>query len=493
MFSGASLMNVHKLPVRRLGILVLLALLLPASTQIATGQQGMTATLIPMQGLVQYRAVSAPENAWQTLPGPQIVGEGDWVRTDSLGEAQVAFFTGDLTTILANTQVQIGKLQGTDSSPVVSINQSVGDMQHQIGRVLDANSSYEVNTPSAVITVRGTNFWSSSTWLSETTVNTAEGITEIEGVSPDGVLSPPTFIAANQSLYVRPDGQPGQPGTFSQPPAPPSAPLAPATCGNGTCDAGENATNCALDCQTFPNCGNGICELDAGEGPVTCPADCVPAFRQISQQPTGPTTVTNPTAVPTSQPCTISTTRGDVEVRVGPGLNRGVRDYLVTNTPIPVIGQDTDSAGNLWWKIQPPGFNPAEADRYWVLSDNKITETGDCSAVPGAAPSQFIAPRPTAAPTSPPNATPIPGATLPAYSISFYADQYSIMLGECTTVHWSVDGINQVYYQGKGVVGHSSSMECPRMTTTYELRVLLLDSTTTYRYVTITVDQGYIG
>jgi hypothetical protein len=484
-------MNVYKPPVLRLGILVLLALLIPASTQIAIGQQSMTATLTPIQGLVQYRAATAPDNAWQTLPGPQIVGEGDWVRTDNLGEAQVAFFTGDLTTVLANTQVQIGKLQGTDASPVVSLNQQVGDMRHQIGRVLDANSSYEVNTPSAVITVRGTDFWSSGTWLSETTVNTAEGITEIQGVSPDGVIGPSTFIAANQSLYVRPDGQPGQPGAFSQPLAPPSAPLAPATCGNGTCDAGETASSCAVDCQTFPSCGNGICEMDALEGPATCPADCVPAMRLTSTQPTGPSTVTNPTAPPPSEPCTISTTRGDVEVRVGPGFNRGVRDYLVTNTPIPVIGQDTDSAGNVWFKIQPPGYNPAEADRYWVLSDNKITESGDCNAVPSAAPSQFIAPRPPAAPTSPPEATPVPGAPPSSYSISFYADKYTINYGECATIYWSVDGINQVYYQGKGVVGHSSSMECPSQTTTYELRVLLLDGTTTYRYVTITVQSPY--
>jgi hypothetical protein len=493
-------MNLHIPRARPLVILLLLTLLIPASTQIASGQQGMTATLIPTQGLVQYRAATAPENAWQTLPGPQIVGEGDWVRTDNLGEAQVAFFTGDLTTILANTQVQIGKLQGTDQSPVVSLDQSVGDMRHQIGRVLDANSSYEVNTPSAVITVRGTDFWSSSTWLSETSVNTAEGITEIQGVNPDGVVGPSTFIAANQSLYVRPDGQAGQPGAFTQPLAPPPAPLAPATCGNGVCDPGEDQTSCALDCQSFPNCGNGICEVDALEGPVTCPADCVPAMRLVANPPsTGSTTGTNPTAVPPSEPCTISTTRGDVEVRVGPGLNRGVRDYLVTNTAIPVIGQDTDSSGNVWWKIQPPGYNPAEADRYWVLSDSKITQAGNCDAVPGAAPSQFIAPRPTAAPTTVPSATTVPGATLapnptpPTYSISFYADQYSIPDGKCATVSWSVDGINQVYYQGKGVIGQGSSTECPHLTTTYELRVLLLDGTTTYRYVTITVDQGYIG
>ncbi len=476
-------MNVHKLPARRLVILVLLALLIPASTQIATGQQDATATLIPLQGLVQYHASTAPADAWQTLPGPQIVGEGDSVRTDNLGEAQVAFFTGELTTILPNTQVQISALQGTDTSPVVTLDQSVGDMRHQIGRVLDANSSYEVNTPSAVITVRGTDFWSSGTWLSETSVNTAEGITEIKGVNMDGIIGPSTFIAANQSLYVRPDGQPGLPGLFTQPPEPPSAPLAPATCGNGTCDPGEEQV-CAVDCQSFPTCGNGVCELDALEGPVTCAADCVPALRLNNQEITGPITGINPTVPP---PCTIRTTRGDVEIRVGPGFNRGVRDYLQANVDVPVVGKSTDSDSNLWWKIQPPGYLPAEADRYWVLSDDKLTESGDCNAVQDAAASPFVAPHPPAQPTTVPGATPVPGQTPPAYTISFYADQYTIEEGKCTTVHWDVEGISQVYYQGKGMVGHSSSLECPRSTTTYELRVVLLDNTTTYRYVTITV------
>jgi len=38
------------------------------------------------------------------------------------------------------------------------------------------------------------------------------------------------------------------------------------------------------------------------------------------------------------------------------------------------------------------------------------------------------------------------------------------------------------------VVGHGSRRVCPVETTTYTLRVLLLDGSTEYRYVTITVD-----
>ena len=48
----------------------------------------------------------------------------------------------------------------------------------------------------------------------------------------------------------------------------PADPLTPC-CGNGVCEAGEDATNCSEDCK----CPNGICE--AGEDAVSCPSDCV--------------------------------------------------------------------------------------------------------------------------------------------------------------------------------------------------------------------------
>ncbi len=42
-------------------------------------------------------------------------------------------------------------------------------------------------------------------------------------------------------------------------------------CGNGACEAGENANTCPADCGGGTKCGNGICEQ--GES-VGCPADC---------------------------------------------------------------------------------------------------------------------------------------------------------------------------------------------------------------------------
>jgi hypothetical protein len=49
-----------------------------------------------------------------------------------------------------------------------------------------------------------------------------------------------------------------------------------ASCGNGTCDQGEDCVSCSDDCAQTSGalCGNGLCEKGDGENCLTCPADC---------------------------------------------------------------------------------------------------------------------------------------------------------------------------------------------------------------------------
>ncbi len=81
--------------------------------------------------------------------------------------------------------------------------------------------------------------------------------------------------------------------------------------------------------------------------------------------------------------------------------------------------------------------------------------------------------------------------TLPAESISFYADRYSIAPGECVTIHWDLEGIKEVYFEGTGVTGHSSSIVCPGTTSTYTLRIVRLDGSDLYQQLTIAVTPAY--
>jgi hypothetical protein len=76
---------------------------------------------------------------------------------------------------------------------------------------------------------------------------------------------------------------------------------------------------------------------------------------------------------------------------------------------------------------------------------------------------------------------------LPAETISFYANRYAINPGECVTLTWSVEGIKEVYYQGAGVTGQESRVECPVATTTYTLRIVRVDDSVVTQQITITV------
>jgi hypothetical protein len=93
--------------------------------------------------------------------------------------------------------------------------------------------------------------------------------------------------------------------------------------------------------------------------------------------------------------------------------------------------------------------------------------------------------QPTATPYSPQYQN--PGSTSPF--VSFGASPTSLSLGQCTTVSWSTENVQAVYYQGEGVNGNSSRTECPSAATSYLLQVLY-DGTWHDFSTTVTVDSG---
>jgi Tol biopolymer transport system component len=81
-----------------------------------------------------------------------------------------------------------------------------------------------------------------------------------------------------------------------------------------------------------------------------------------------------------AEPCTI-TTQTVIEVRVGPGRNRGVFTSLPVAVPVLVEGQATDADGGEWWKLdksQIPGHE--QVDSLWV-EKTVVQTSGDCSLV----------------------------------------------------------------------------------------------------------------
>ena len=82
-------------------------------------------------------------------------------------------------------------------------------------------------------------------------------------------------------------------------------------------------------------------------------------------------------------------------------------------------------------------------------------------------------------------------------TIDFYVNRTQITTGECVTFSWRVDGVHAVYFyaegqrwQDGGVVGEGSRQECPPLTTTYYLRVVMRDSSVETRQITINVEPA---
>jgi ABC-type amino acid transport substrate-binding protein len=84
---------------------------------------------------------------------------------------------------------------------------------------------------------------------------------------------------------------------------------------------------------------------------------------------------------------------------------------------------------------------------------------------------------------SQPTPTPEP-TTVPSPDVRFEVDRTSIRAGECVTFSWEVSGGGSVFFSAQGqpwennqVAASGSQAECPPVTTSYELRVLLADGT----------------
>lgn len=179
---------------------------------------------------------------------------------------------------------------------------------------------------------------------------------------------------------------------------------------------------------------------------------------------------------PTTPTGTVITPDG-VFVRTGPGTAYPSIGIAPQGTTATIIGRSQDSQ---WWvanaAASPTGLG-------WVSAAFVAVE--NVENVPVIA----TPPLPTPVPTP----TPVPP---PAASISFRADQTTINAGDCTTLRWDVENIQAVWVFPQGqnfsdfpVTGQGSQQVCPEQTTTYQMRVQLVDGSVELRSITITVNQ----
>jgi regulation of enolase protein 1 (concanavalin A-like superfamily) len=126
-----------------------------------------------------------------------------------LSSVLLTFNDGSEARLGPNTEVSIEKLNAhpSDGPRIVVLSQWIGETDHQVASVTGYNSRYEVHTPSAVGTARGTAFQVRVTHDRLTRITVDEGTVAVEGrnrrvdvmarqatlVGADGALEDPSF------------------------------------------------------------------------------------------------------------------------------------------------------------------------------------------------------------------------------------------------------------------------------------------------------------
>jgi len=140
------------------------------------------ATLTVLHGEVAAQKSGAADFA-PALDG-DLLTNGDTVRADAAGNAVITFFDGSTLTVESGAQARIVSLARTGGAAIqVAIEQTLGRTWASVQN-LGAGSSFQIRTPAATATVRGTAFETivaTVNGISSTTVKTTEGQVAVQG------------------------------------------------------------------------------------------------------------------------------------------------------------------------------------------------------------------------------------------------------------------------------------------------------------------------
>lgn len=137
-----------------------------------------------------------------------VLSAGDRVRTSDQSHAIVTFLDGSTVELEPGTMVTVVQATAASTGAItIQLEQALGRTWSSIQRLARPESRFELRTPTAAATVRGTGFGTDVLADGTTTVTVTDGIVEVTALGQTVVVPPGSFTTA-------------QPGA---PPSPPSA------------------------------------------------------------------------------------------------------------------------------------------------------------------------------------------------------------------------------------------------------------------------------
>jgi len=134
---------------------------------------------------------------------------GDVIKSGDGSSAQITFFDGSTIDLEAGTEVEVVSLAVAQAgSTTIKLKQTIGSTISRVARLVDAASTYEVETPACVAAVRGSVMLvdvieDGTTWVTNQEGNicvTAQGVTKCIGKGRKYIIIPgypPRFVASS--------------------------------------------------------------------------------------------------------------------------------------------------------------------------------------------------------------------------------------------------------------------------------------------------------
>jgi hypothetical protein len=176
------------------------------------------ATLDQISGVVEI--LPANGDTWRLASVGERIEAGDRIRTGSLSTARLLFFEESTTDLAASTEVAITQASARrdGDGKIIVLHQWLGRTYSRVEQLPDRASRFEIETPTAVAGVHGTEFAIAVEGDGTTSVEVVEGLVEV--TAQDRTVT----VLAGEKTTVQPERPPSNPAQNLQATPSPEAP-----------------------------------------------------------------------------------------------------------------------------------------------------------------------------------------------------------------------------------------------------------------------------
>jgi hypothetical protein len=144
-------------------ILILISLLavfagMAATRDAPAARQETVATLLIIEGTATVTPQDSEEGQAYERDDVALVNIGDQIAISEDGEGLLTFFEGIETRLVAGTVIAVQELKAEDGAAQINLSLTLGQAMSSVEAIADAESRFEIDTPAATISVRGTQF-----------------------------------------------------------------------------------------------------------------------------------------------------------------------------------------------------------------------------------------------------------------------------------------------------------------------------------------------